>query len=251
MIDGLRVRRIRSVLLDIEGTTTPIAFVYDVLFPYARANLDRFLHDHLEVNEVRAAIERLHREWEVEVAAGRVPSEWRDGVAASADPAPVSAYVRWLMDHDRKSPGLKELQGRIWEAGYRSGVLRGDVFDDVPAAFAAWRQAGIDIAIYSSGSVLAQRLLFQTTRFGDLTKSIGAFFDTGVGPKASAGSYETIAGALGRRPPEILFISDVGSELAAARSVGYQTALSIRPGNPAQQVDAGTAMIHRFDEVTP
>ena len=154
------------------------------------------------------------------------------------------------MDQDRKSPGLKELQGRIWEAGYRSGVLRGDVFDDVPAAFAVWRQAGIDIAIYSSGSVLAQRLLFQTTRFGDLTKSISAFFDTGVGPKTSAGSYETIAGALGRRPPEILFISDVGSELGAARSVGYQTALSIRPGNPAQQVDAAIPVLHSFDELT-
>ena len=108
----------------------------------------------------------------------------------------------------------------------------------------------MDIAIYSSGSVLAQRLLFETTRFGDLTKSIAAFFDTGVGPKASADSYRTIAAALERQPAEILFISDVGSELAAARGVGYQAALSIRPGNAAQQVDAAIPIVHSLDEIT-
>jgi enolase-phosphatase E1 len=245
---GLRDRGIRSVLLDIEGTTTPIAFVYEVLFPYARTNLEPFLRDHLDEAPVRATIQRLRIEWESDEAAGRHPPEWRDA-AAGPDPASISAYVRWLMDRDRKSPGLKELQGRIWEAGYRSGALHGDVFDDVPAAFAAWRAAGIDIAIYSSGSVLAQRLLFETTRFGDLTKSIAAFFDTAVGPKASAESYKRIVDALGRRPPEVLFISDIGAELAASREVGCQTALSIRPGNSAQQVDSGTAMIRTFDEI--
>ena len=249
MTVGLRDRGIRSVLLDIEGTTTPIAFVYDVLFPYARANLDRFLSERIGADDVRAAMQRLRVEWQDDVAAGRKPPDYRDG-AAGPDAASVSAYLRWLMDQDRKSPGLKDLQGRIWEAGYRSGVLHGEVFDDVPPAFETWTRARIDIAIYSSGSVLAQRLLFGTTRFGDLTKSIAAFFDTGVGPKTSAGSYQAIADALGRRPADILFVSDVGAELAAARKAGSQPALSIRPGNPAQQVDADIPLVYSFDEIT-
>ena len=223
--------------------------MYEVLFTYARANLDRFLNDRIGYDDVGAVIQRLRVEWEADAAAGRVPPEWHGG-ASDADPASVSAYLRWLMDRDRKSPALKELQGRIWEAGYRDGVLHGDVFDDVPKAFASWRRAGLDIAIYSSGSVLAQRLLFETTHFGDLTKSIAAFFDTAVGPKTSPNSYQAIADSLGRRPPEILFVSDVGPELAAARAAGCQAALSIRPGNRSQQVEADIPVVHTFDEIT-
>ena len=112
MTSGLRDRGIRSVLLDIEGTTTPIAFVYDVLFPYARANLARYLDERVGTDDVGAALHRLRQEWGDDVAAGDVPPEWRDGTAGP-DPVSVSAYVSWLMDRDRKSPGLKELQGRI------------------------------------------------------------------------------------------------------------------------------------------
>jgi len=195
-------------------------------------------------DELRGVVATLRVEWLEDAKARLEPPPW-----ALADLPAAARYLEWLMDRDRKSPGLKELQGRIWEAGYRNGVLHGDVFDDVPPAFAAWRQAGIDIAIYSSGSVLAQQLLFETTRFGDLTKSIAAFFDTAAGPKASAESYKTIVNALGRQPPEVLFVSDIGAELAAARQVGCQTALSIRPGNAPQQVDAAIPIVHSFDEI--
>jgi enolase-phosphatase E1 len=245
---GLRDRGIGSVLLDIEGTTTPIAFVYDVLFPYARANVDRLLRERIASADVTTAVQRLAAEWHDDVAAGNAPPEWRSA-ADGADPDAVSRYVVWLMDRDRKSPGLKSLQGLVWEAGYRAGLLQGAVFDDVPRAMASWRRAGIDVAIYSSGSVLAQRLLFGSTRFGDLTGSISAFFDTAVGPKTSPDSYRRIADALKRRPSEILFVSDIAAELDAARTAGYQVTLSIRPGNPSQQVIAGVSVVHSFDEI--
>jgi len=241
---GLRERGIQSVLLDIEGTTTPIAFVYDVLFPYARANADRFLSEQIASDDVRAIIEQLRSEWRDDVAAARRPPDWEDGRREA-----ISKYIDWLIDRDRKSPALKALQGRIWESGYRSGVLKGEVYDDVPRAFAAWRRAGIDIAIYSSGSVLAQRLLFGTTRFGDLTTSISAFFDTGAGPKTAPDSYRRIADALERRPSDILFVSDVATELDAARTAGVQVILSIRPGNPPQQVGGNVPLVHSFDEI--
>jgi enolase-phosphatase E1 len=138
------------------------------------------------------------------------------------------------MDRDRKSPGLKRLQGQIWEIGYRAGELRGDVFPDTAPAIRRWRAQGIDVAIYSSGSVLAQRHLFESTPAGDLTGLIRAFFDTAVGPKTASDSYIRIAQALGHEPSRILFVSDVTAELSAARAAGFQVRLSVRPGNPSQ-----------------
>jgi len=137
------------------------------------------------------------------------------------------------MDRDVKSPALKLLQGRIWEGGYRTGALKGQVFPDVAPAFARWRDAGITIAIYSSGSVLAQRLLFGATAEGDLTPCIAAFFDTGVGAKRWPDSYRRIAAELTRAPAEVLFVSDTPAELDAARSAGYQVLMASRPGNQA------------------
>jgi enolase-phosphatase E1 len=135
------------------------------------------------------------------------------------------------MDRDRKAPGLKALQGRIWEDGYRSGEIRSIVYDDVPPAFSAWRREGRRIAIYSSGSIRAQRLLFAHATGGDLTPAIDAYFDTTSGPKKEPSSYRRIAEALGLAPGSLLFISDVPGELDAALGAGYQTALSVRPGN--------------------
>jgi enolase-phosphatase E1 len=171
--------------------------------------------------------------------------------AAETSPPPmasVSAYVRWLMDHDRKSTALKSLQGKIWEQGYRAGELRGEVYPDVPPALARWRAQGRDIAIFSSGSVQAQRDLFATTTTGDLTRFIHAYFDTTTGPKAAARSYASIAAALGRAAPTVLFLSDVGAELDAARTAGMQTALCVRAAGTA--VPGGAHQIIRtFDEV--
>ena len=153
------------------------------------------------------------------------------------------------MDRDRKSPGLKQLQGLVWQRGYRDGELKGDVFDDVPPALERWRARGVDVAIYSSGSVLAQQLLFSTTPYGDLTSHISNFFDTSSGAKTSPESYARIAAALERSTGQMLFVSDVTAEVDAARSAGCQVALSVRPGNAAQHAPEGVRVVHTFEEL--
>jgi len=198
------------LLLDIEGTTTPIAFVTDTLFPYARARLAAFLA--------------------------------REGRAGEA-PAFLAE-----MDRDSKSTELKALQGRIWEDGYRSGELTGTVYDDVPQAFARWQSAGRPIAIFSSGSVLAQQLLFRHSSAGDLTPCISRYFDTEVGAKRDPASYARIAAAVGLPPPNITFVSDIVAELDAARAAGMQTIVSMRPGNHPQPPHDHRA-VQSFDEI--
>ena len=239
----LKDRAVRAVLLDIEGTTTPVAFVYDVLFPFARARLREYLQEHAGSDAVRAVLEKLRGEWRADVGARQDPPEWPEDAPVSA-----AAYLEWLMDRDLKSPALKLLQGHIWEGGYRSGVLKGMVFPDVRPAFERWRAIPVTIAIYSSGSVLAQRLLFGATPEGDLTPFIGGFFDTGAGAKTSPGSYRGIAGALGYPAEQVLFVSDAPAEIDAARSAGCQVLLAERPGNhvvTAIEIDT----IRSFDEI--
>ena len=237
---ALADRHVTAVLLDIEGTTTPIAFVHDVLFPFARARLESFLHQHREKDEIRAIVDRFAVEHRDDVARGEHPPALANGLVA---------YVSWLMDRDRKSPALKELQGLIWRDGYETGALHGQIFPDVAPALRRWHDAGITVAIYSSGSELAQRLLFASTDDGDLTPLIAAFFDTAVGPKRAADSYRSIARALGRQPREILFVSDVIEELAAARAAGMYTVLSIRPGNAPQPGADRLESVMSFEEL--
>jgi enolase-phosphatase E1 len=208
---------IRGILLDIEGTTTAISFVYDVLFPYARRHLAAYVQN--------ADLKDLRREYEADQRAGNSPPDW------SVDPLP---YIHWLMDQDRKSTSLKRIQGEIWLEGYRSGQLKGQVFDDVPPALALWRQAGKDVRIFSSGSVLAQRLLFANTAAGDLTKYLNGYFDTTTGPKNEAASYSRIAESFDLPASQIAFFSDVVRELEAARNAGMHTLLCLRPGNHPQ-----------------
>jgi enolase-phosphatase E1 len=221
----------QGILLDIEGTTTPITFVYDVLFPFARSRI----REQLGPEEVQA----LRKEYENDIRNGLAPPQWSD--------IPVG-YVHWLMDQDRKSTALKNLQGKIWLDGYERGELHGEVFGDVPPALVKWQRAGIDIRIYSSGSILAQRLLFSTTASGDLTAFLNGYFDTTTGPKGERESYVKIAEAYGTFGNEILFVSDVTRELEAARSAGMQTALCVRPGNPPQP-EGGHPIIHSFEEI--
>jgi len=201
---------IRAILLDIEGTTTPIEFVHQVLFPYARARV----HDYLEQGDIAL----LAAEYSAEPRSADLPA-WNP-----------EAYVYWLMDRDRKSTALKALQGRIWEAGYRAGDLKGkgEVYPDVRPALERWHAAGKTIAIFSSGSVQAQRDLFANTTAGDLAAFLSAYFDTTTGPKREAISYRKIATALGRSPRDILFVSDVVAELDAARAAEMRTALCLR-----------------------
>jgi enolase-phosphatase E1 len=192
-----------------------------------------FLERHWNDPEVRADVARLEAEH---------AGEWHD------DPAAVVAHVHWLMDRDKKSTGLKSLQGRIWEEGYRTGELRGEVYPDVPPALERWRRQGMDIAIFSSGSVQAQRSLFTSTAAGDLTRFIRAYFDTTTGPKTAPQSYTRIAEALERSPSEVLFLSDIGAELDAARAAGMRTALCVR--TPGSAPTSGVhPVIRTFDDI--
>lgn len=232
---------IRGVVLDIEGTTTPIAFVHDVLFSYARAHVKDYLAKHAAADDVRKDVELLREEHEEDVRNGKQPPTLTGEVDSIAD------YVNWLIDLDRKSTGLKSLQGKIWHEGYASGTLQSQVFPDVAPALARWRVAGLSISIFSSGSVLAQQLLFAHTEAGDLTSFISNYFDTSVGKKGEAESYRRIADTIGLPPSELLFISDVVSELSAAREAGMKTVLSIRPGNPAQESAGQYQAIESFE----
>jgi enolase-phosphatase E1 len=172
--------------------------------------------------------------------------EWREATPAEAI-ASAAAYAEWLMHRDRKSTALKSLQGRIWEGGYRSGAVKSHVYPDVPLALERWRALGWSVAIFSSGSVLAQRLLFEHTVAGDLTPLIDAYFDTTTGPKREAGSYRRIAEKLRVEPGAILFVSDVPAELDAARTAGLATALCLREG--ALPPSAGHPLLRTFDDL--
>jgi enolase-phosphatase E1 len=216
------------VLLDIEGTTTPVAFVYETLFPFARERVGAFLRAHADDPEIQAIVADLRAEMaDADFSSPESATASREPRVASPDA--IVSYVDWLMDRDRKSRPLKALQGRIWEDGYASGALAGDVYPDVATAFARWTARGLRLAIFSSGSVLAQRLLFGHSRAGDLTPYLSAYFDTAVGAKGDAASYRRIAAALATPPSAILFISDVAAELDAARAAGFDTRLCVRP----------------------
>lgn len=211
----------RVVLLDVEGTTTPLAFVARTLFPFARAHLAGFIGSATgEGLEALAALDAERR------AAG-APAAATAGERADA----LLRFALDLMDQDRKSPALKWVQGLIWKNGYRDGALRGEVFADVAPALRRIKAEGRRACIYSSGSVLAQQLLFSTTPDGDLTPWLEHHFDTAVGPKGAADSYRGIARTLGIAPGEGCFASDVVAELDAARTAGWRTCLMLRPGN--------------------
>jgi len=237
---------IRVFLLDIEGTTTPMAFVHERLFTYARAHLDKFLSEQISAGVEPDFVAALKAEHAADP--GLTPALWQDATPTELR-ASVSAYASWLMNRDRKSPGLKLLQGLIWEEGYQRGDLHGEIFDDVPRAFERWRGDGRFVAIYSSGSELAQRRLFASTRAGDLTPQIAAFFDTAVGAKVEAASYRRIALALDCKPAEILFVSDVTAELLAARQAGCDTRLCMRTGNVPQPDADSFGQIASLDEL--
>jgi enolase-phosphatase E1 len=223
---------VAAVVLDIEGTTTPISFVYETLFPYARARMRGFLAATVEREDVEDAVRLLCDEQARESGDGAPPPRIVDA-PPQATRASAAAYADWLMDRDRKSPGLKRLQGLIWERGYEDGTLRGEVFPDVPPALRQWHDQGVPVGIYSSGSVLAQRLLFGRSTAGDLTPFIEAYFDTATGPKQSPASYRRVAAALGVPVANLLFVSDVPAELDAASTAGCKAVLCCRPGNPS------------------
>jgi enolase-phosphatase E1 len=249
MTFSLSAAGIRGILLDIEGTTTPLAFVHEVLFPYAREHVKNYLTEHFSSTEVQTDLLLLSEEHAADLAQGHLPPALAgEPVNASIDSA--VAYVYWLMERDRKATGLKSLQGKIWQQGYRVGTLKSQVFEDVPAALKRWQEAKRLTSIFSSGSMLAQRLLFAHTETGDLTGFIASYFDTGTGPKTAPESYRRIARTLPLPLSQILFISDIAGELDAAITAGMCTSLCERPGNHPQPSDNRHQTIKSFDEIT-
>jgi enolase-phosphatase E1 len=233
----MSLEHIRAILLDIEGTTTPISFVHEVLFPYSRTNLSSYLKQHANSPELLADLTLLADEYAQDLTEDKHPAQL------------IEPYVHWLIEQDRKSPALKSLQGKIWKHGYLDGSLKAPLFPDVLPAMERWRQQDIQIAIFSSGSVLAQKLLFQHTDVGDVTHYIQGFFDTSVGKKIESSSYQLIAGELEVPVDTVLFISDVTEELKAANVASMSALLCIRPGNPVQRDRALFQTIHSFAEI--
>jgi len=239
---------LRGILLDIEGTTSPIDFVFEVLFPYARLHLEEYLKRKAGSKELELDLLQLREEHVKDLAEALAPPEWIDA-PPDAQMQSVARYVFWLMDRDRKSPGLKSLQGKIWQEGYLKGELKSQVFPDVPPALKDWKEKNLDVRIFSSGSVLAQRLLFANTEAGDLSGFLNGYFDTNIGPKTSAESYRRIAAEFHLAAPQVLFVSDVIKELDAASSLGMKTLLSVRPGNPPQPKEHAHGIISRLSEI--
>jgi len=226
------------ILTDIEGTTSSISFVKDVLFPYARRALPAFVRARGKEPEVR---------------------KWLDIAAAEnggicSDDVIVEMLQGWI-DQDRKHTALKALQGLIWEDGYRSADFTAHIYPDAAVMLPRWHEAGHALAVYSSGSIEAQRLLFGNSDAGDLTPLFSAYFDTGVGHKRDAGSYRRIAESLGQAPEDILFLSDVVEELDAARDAGLRTVLVDRredyPEPRTGDATHGHPRVERFTDVDP
>lgn len=211
---------IRAILTDIEGTTSSIAFVKDVLFPYARAHMAEFVSANVDDPAVRQALDDIDNEV---------------GHLLNIDQA-IAQLVRWI-DQDRKITPLKALQGLIWEAGYRDGDFHGHIYPDAVQHLRRWQKAGIDLFVYSSGSVHAQKLLFGHTEYGDLTPLFSDYFDTRIGAKTQADAYHRISEKIGLPAGDILFLSDIPAELDAARNAGMHTTQLVRDAG-------GTASTH-------
>jgi enolase-phosphatase E1 len=220
---------VEAVVLDIEGTTTSVAFATDVLYPYARARLPNFVRQHRDEPEVAAILD-----------------EAREAGGVFNDEAVVVRMCHW-MERDQKVTPLKELQGLIWEDGYRGGELVTHLYPDVAPAMRAWHARGLRLYIYSSGSTHAQQLIYGHTVAGDLTPLLSGYFDTRVGHKREVGAYRHIAEAIGVPPRRILFLSDVREELDAAREAGWQTVWLVREGAPG--LAAAHRRVTRFDQI--
>lgn len=222
---------IKAVVMDVEGTTTDIQFVHKVLFPYARARMADFVTNQAQEPAVAEALAAVSQE---------------AGLGADDIQGQIAALIRWI-DEDKKVTALKTLQGLIWRQGYQQGDFTGHLYPEVPAALGRWREQGLRLAVYSSGSVAAQQLLFGYSDAGDLQGLFEANFDTRIGHKREEGSYHNIAKALALPADQILFLSDIKEELAAARQAGFATCQLVRPGTQAAE---GYALAHNFDEVT-
>ncbi|MBP1762432.1 MAG: Enolase-phosphatase [Firmicutes bacterium] len=222
---------IKAIVTDIEGTTSSLSFVKEVLFPYARANLADFVHHHKDEPQVKTLLEESCMEIGAELETGQL----------------IAQLIQWI-DEDKKVTPLKSLQGLIWEAGYQKGDFKGHVYPDAAAYLKVWKAKGLDLYIYSSGSVYAQKLLFAHTEYGDLTPLFSGYFDTHTGGKKEQESYCKIAEQLGLPADQILFLSDIKEELDAAKAAGFKTLWLTRDSAPDAQAEH--RQISSFDQIS-
>jgi len=241
-----------GILLDIEGTTSSIRFVYDEMFPFVRRELSAYLQSHWGEDDLGSACDQIAND-----AGHESLTNWSARVSAQTGPKPddtakelIATEVIRLMDNDVKATGLKQLQGLIWKDGFHSGELQAHVYEDVPPALKSWSDAGIDLRIYSSGSIAAQKLFFGHTIAGNLLSLFRGHYDTTTGAKQEASSYAKIALEYETSPREILFLSDVVAELDAARTAGFETGLLLRPGNAEASLGHTHPTIELFTEIT-
>jgi enolase-phosphatase E1 len=225
----ITIKGLQHVLLDIEGTTCPVSFVGEVLFPYARQQLPVFLADQAENPIVQELLNQVFDAWDKDTDIEAATLRQRYG---EKDSKAAVSYLAWLIEKDRKLTPLKELQGLIWRQGYDQGLLKAPLYADVPEALERWHSAGLELSTYSSGSIEAQKLLYRHSTYGDLSILFRNWFDTNIGGKGSSLSYTKIAEALKSNPKQILFISDRKSELSAADEAGIKVLFSQRVGNP-------------------
>jgi len=223
---------IHAIVTDIEGTTSSLSFVKDVLFPYAREHMVGFVAQHKNESEVCRLLDDARRE-----AGNDLDDEQL-----------VQQLLQWI-DEDKKVTPLKALQGLIWEHGYRQGDFTGHVYEDAHRKLQEWHAAGIKLYVYSSGSVYAQKLLFGYSDFGDMTPLFSGYFDTRIGHKREAGSYEAIISALAIPANEILFLSDIAAELDAAAGSGMKTLQLVR--DESTEAAAQHVQVNDFDEIDP
>ncbi|MFC0228887.1 acireductone synthase [Serratia aquatilis] len=221
---------IRAIVTDIEGTTSDIRFVHQVLFPYARERLGEFIRNHFDEAEVAAPLAALREEI----------------AQPDADNEQLIATLYRFMDEDCKSTALKALQGIIWRSGYLNGDFKGHLYAEVAEQLAIWQQQGLKLYVYSSGSVEAQKLLFGYSDAGDLQPLFSGYFDTHVGAKRETASYQNIARAIGIPPAELLFLSDIHQELDAAQAAGWHTCQLIRDAADPQ---SRHPQVNRFDHI--
>ncbi|MBS4090308.1 acireductone synthase [Pseudomonas rustica] len=205
---------IKAIVTDIEGTTSAVSFVFDVLFPYAAKHLPDFVRQNAERADVAEQLDAVRR----------------DSNAPQADVERVVEILLSWIEEDRKATPLKALQGMVWAQGYHAGQLKGHVYPDAVEALQRWHAAGYQLFVYSSGSIQAQKLIFGCSEAGDLTPLFSGYFDTTSGPKREAQSYTNIQQAIGVEPEEILFLSDIVEELDAAQAAGLQTCGLAREG---------------------
>ena len=235
----------RGILLDIEGTTSSVSFVYDVMFPFVRRELDNYLCANwgsAGLNEVCDLIAK-DAGYESFIA-------WCGNEAEVEKPQELlREEVLRLMDGDVKATGVKALQGLIWQSGFEGGEMRAHIYDDVLPAIRVWNDAGCDVRIFSSGSVAAQKLFFGHTMVGNVLHLFRGHYDTTTGPKKEAASYRAIAKDFDLPPTQILFLSDVSAELGAARAAGLQTCLCKRPGNAKVPAGHGHPDVTSFNQI--